>query len=219
MCSAFGDGGSNGCQAPSPPTDLNVTPNGTSLDVKFASARDGAPTTRFDVRYRDTPITDDSFYTANPPDTMPPAAGAQGSTVAMTIHGLLSSKTYYVAVRAFSACDAGSSVTSAAAGTGTQKFTVLHGCFIATAAYGTPMASELDALRAVRDRALMTNPLGRLAVASYYALSPPVARAIASDERLRAGARALLRPVVELARAGLGAADAAKMNRPFAFGR
>jgi hypothetical protein len=128
-----------------------------------------------------------------------------GTPVSMTIHGLLPSKTYYVAVRAFSACDAASTVATAATGTGTQKFTVLHGCFIATAAYGTPMASELDALRAVRDRALLTNPLGRLAVASYYALSPPVARAIASDERLRAGARALLAPVVALARAGLAA--------------
>ena len=51
----------------------------------------------------------------------------------------------------------------------------------------------------MRDRALLTNPLGRLAVASYYALSPPLANAIATDERLRAGARALLRPIVDVA--------------------
>jgi hypothetical protein len=38
-------------------------------------------------------------------------------------------------------------------------------------------------------------------VAAYYALSPPIARAIASDERLRAGARKMLEPVVALARA------------------
>jgi hypothetical protein len=47
----------------------------------------------------------------------------------------------------------------------------------------------------------LTNPLGRLAVAAYYAMSPPLARAIASDERLRAGARTLLKPAVALARA------------------
>jgi hypothetical protein len=58
----------------------------------------------------------------------------------------------------------------------------------------------------VRDRVLLTNPLGRLAVASYYALSPPIAGAIASDERLRAGARALLRPIVDAAEAGVRAA-------------
>ena len=48
---------------------------------------------------------------------------------------------------------------------------------------------------------MLTNPLGRLFVAAYYALSPPIAGAIASDERLRAGARTLLAPAVALARA------------------
>jgi hypothetical protein len=67
------------------------------------------------------------------------------------------------------------------------------------------MARELDALRTVRDKTLLTNPLGRLAVAGYYAMSPPIARAIATDERLRAGARALLRPIVDVAEAGLRA--------------
>jgi hypothetical protein len=84
-----------------------------------------------------------------------------------------------------------------------QKFVVLHGCFIATAAFGSAMAKELDLLRAMRDRALLTNPLGRLAVAGYYAMSPPIARAIATDERLRAGARTVLAPAVALAHAWL----------------
>ena len=90
-----------------------------------------------------------------------------------------------------------------AATTQKQKFVVLHGCFIATAAYGSPMAGDVAALRRLRDGAMLTNPLGTLAVAAYYALSPPLARAIASDERLRAGARTLLAPAVALARAWL----------------
>jgi hypothetical protein len=61
----------------------------------------------------------------------------------------------------------------------------------------------VDALRKLRDGALLTNPLGRLAVAAYYALSPPLARFIASDDRLRAGARTMLEPAVALARAWL----------------
>ncbi|HEX8954118.1 MAG TPA: CFI-box-CTERM domain-containing protein, partial [Polyangia bacterium] len=140
-------------------------------------------------------------------DMTPPPPGMQGSTVTTTISGLLAQKSYYVAVRAFSTCDAPSSVAVASTQTAQQKFVVLHGCFIATAAYGTPMARELDALRAVRDRALLTNPLGRLAVAGYYALSPPIARAIATDERLRAGARALIGPIVAVAEAGLRATN------------
>jgi hypothetical protein len=39
-------------------------------------------------------------------------------------------------------------------------------------------------------------------------MSPPIARAIASDDRLRAGVRALLRPIVDVAEAGLRAANA-----------
>jgi len=138
----------------------------------------------------------------------PPAPGMQGSTVTTTISGLKPQQTYYVAVRAFSTCDAPSTVAVAQTATSQQKFVVLHGCFIATAAFGSSMAKELDALRAVRDRALLTNPLGKLAVASYYAMSPPIARAIASDDRLRAGVRALLRPIVDVAEAGLRAANA-----------
>jgi hypothetical protein len=136
----------------------------------------------------------------------------QGSTVATTISGLKPQQNYYVAVRAFSTCDAPSSVAVASTSTSMQKFVVLHGCFIATAAYGTPMAQEIDALRAVRDRALLTNPLGRLAVAGYYAMSPPIARAITSDERLRAGARKLLQPIVEVAQAGLRAVDSQQQH-------
>jgi hypothetical protein len=125
------------------------------------------------------------------------------------VHGLIADKSYYVAVRALSSCEAASSAATTSTQTGLHKFAVLHGCFIATAAYGTPMAAELEPLRALRDRVLLTNPLGRLAVASYYALSPPLARAISSDERLRAGTRALLAPVVAVARAGLAASTTA----------
>jgi len=202
-----GDGGGNtGCSPPLAPENLVLTPGGTSIDVSFSSAATGVPTNRFDVRYRDAAIDDGSFTLANPSDQSPPPPGQQGSTVTTTISGLKAQQSYYVAVRAFSKCDAPSPVTVASTTTSTQKFAVLHGCFIATAAYGTPMAKEIDALRTVRDRALLTNPLGRLAVASYYAMSPPVARAISSDERLRAGARKLLRPIVDVAEAGLRAA-------------
>jgi hypothetical protein len=59
----------------------------------------------------------------------------------------------------------------------------------------------IDVLRRFRDRHLLTNPIGRTAVALYYGFSPPIANAIALDERLRAGARHLVAPIVEVARA------------------
>jgi hypothetical protein len=78
-------------------------------------------------------------------------------------------------------------------------------CFIATAAYGTPMAGEIQVLRDFRDRYLVTNPPGRLFVTVYYKLSPPVARFIADHDALRAGIRLGLTPVLWLASAALNA--------------
>lgn len=71
-------------------------------------------------------------------------------------------------------------------------------CFIATAAFGTPFMPEVAALRTFRDRVLMTNPTGRAFVALYYRTSPPLADFIATHDFLRAGVRALLRPLVWL---------------------
>lgn len=49
------------------------------------------------------------------------------------------------------------------------------GCFIATAAYGTPQAKEIDQLRDFRDTVLLQSTVGTLFVKLYYRLSPPVA--------------------------------------------
>lgn len=72
-------------------------------------------------------------------------------------------------------------------------------CFIATAAFGTPLAPHVNTLRAFRDRVLLTNTPGRLFVALYYRTSPPLADFIAEHDLLRAGVRTLLRPLIWLA--------------------
>ncbi len=72
-------------------------------------------------------------------------------------------------------------------------------CFIATAAYGSETASQLDTFRAFRDNALMKSKPGRWLVSTYYSLSPPVADFIADREELRTVVReAMLNPILTL---------------------
>jgi hypothetical protein len=69
-------------------------------------------------------------------------------------------------------------------------------CFIATAAYGSPLARELDSLRRFRDQRLLTTAAGALAVDAYYRISPPMANWIAKRPAVRQSVRWLLSPWV-----------------------
>ena len=69
-------------------------------------------------------------------------------------------------------------------------------CFIATAAYGSPMQSCVRVLLEFRDRFLLTNSFGKAFVQFYYKYSPPKADFIAEHANLRAIVRVSLLPVV-----------------------
>jgi hypothetical protein len=73
------------------------------------------------------------------------------------------------------------------------------GCFIATAAYGSSLASEVVLLSRFRDDVLLRSKLGALFVTFYYQVSPPLASFIAQVEFLRAATRRLfLSPLLKL---------------------
>ncbi len=72
-------------------------------------------------------------------------------------------------------------------------------CFIATAAYGSATAEEINVLRDFRDAVLLPNSLGARLVSFYYRTSPPIAGFISGYDLLRTAVRVgLVDPIVAL---------------------
>lgn len=128
------------------------------------------------------------------------------------ITGLANNKTYYVGVTAVDQNDNEGLLSELNTGQPVQvqdffEYYKASGgkeggdfCFIATAAWGTKSAHDVVILRHFRDVFLRTNPVGRLFVKTYYAISPPIARFISHSETLRAIVRTMLEPLVIFAR-------------------
>lgn len=73
-------------------------------------------------------------------------------------------------------------------------------CFIATAAFGSDMAPEVQSFREFRNKFLLTSSLGKDFVHFYYEHSPKYANIIAKNDFLRASVRAALWPVLGFAK-------------------
>ncbi len=69
-------------------------------------------------------------------------------------------------------------------------------CFVATAAYGSEMAPQVEKLRQFRDQFLLSFDLGKKFVSLYYQISPPIAQFISGHESLRFFTRLLLWPLI-----------------------
>ena len=70
-------------------------------------------------------------------------------------------------------------------------------CFIATAAFGSPLHPYVGLLREFRDRYMLTNPVGRRIVSLYYLYSPPLAEKIERNDNLREIVKISLIPVIK----------------------
>jgi hypothetical protein len=202
-------------KAPSAVTALQVQTYPDKLNahqwarVRFDAASDDLGVFRYDVRVSTTPITDDASFMAAMPAKQASIEAAElsvptdvkaGQPIQVDMGGLVQATHYFVAVRAMDACTRVGPIRSAEYTTKTRQFATVSPCFVATAAYGSPLARDVGLLRRVRDRYLLTNDLGRTFVSAYYAVGPTFADAIREHDGLRALARAALTPVVELAR-------------------
>jgi len=81
-------------------------------------------------------------------------------------------------------------------------------CFIATAVFGTALDPQIDILRRFRDDWLMTNPLGRVFVFTYYEISPPIARKARHSSLLRRILRhTIVNPALSITRTIFGSSE------------
>jgi hypothetical protein len=128
-----------------------------------------------------------------------PEPAAPGSRQRFSLTHLEPNTEYQVAVRAVDECLMPSALARSAAITTDRPFAKTPACFVATAAWGSPLAAEVGALRRLRDERLVHSDLGRLLVAVYQAASPPLAAALRDHEPLRASVRRALQPVAKAA--------------------
>jgi hypothetical protein len=187
---------------PAAPLDASaVATDAQSATIDFVEPGDDGligPVTGFEIRYRaGTPITDANFASS-----MPVAAAVTphgpGTPQTITIDHLLPQTTYYIGVRAYDECKNYSPIAEIQATTADRKAGYVDACFVATAAYGSLLANDVEMLRRFRDQYLESNVMGELAVETYYSVGPAVAGVVDESEDLRATARTALQPVVDV---------------------
>ena len=186
-----------------PPADpANIQPfdvEPTDVTLTFSAPGDDGimgKVTSYDVRYlAGTPVTDANFDQAQVyTGTIMPVD--PGSVQTIDVTGLLPETDYYIGIRANDNCGNASHVASLHVTTLASKAGEVSACFVATAAYGSVMANEVEMLRHFRDSFLQRTALGELAVEAYYTFGPGVAGLVSQSELLRTTARDALSPIV-----------------------
>ncbi len=215
------------CSATTPPaavSDLRVSqyPDATHAHMwaklSFKSSPSERPIGGYDVKVKPDGGDWTSAYTHDPVQVLravaldvcnDPANPAlnrcltmqPGTQIDVDIAGLKQSTKYLVSVTPRDAtCSATGPTMMADFATPERTFSTVSPCFVATAAYGSPLAPEIRVLRRWRDRYLAGNAPGRMLVAGYYRLGPVLADVVRPRPWLRSLARGLIWPVVELAR-------------------
>ncbi|MDH5676881.1 MAG: hypothetical protein OEZ06_32495 [Myxococcales bacterium] len=179
-------------------------------ELRFEAADDDRGVFGYQVRISTDPITDEaSFMAAQPAKQATLEAEAlelpgdvpAGEGIESGLGGLVQQTHYYVGVRAMDACAGVGPLAVAEFTTPERIFATVTPCFVATAAYGSPLAREIGVLRRLRDRYLMPHALGRSLVNMYYAAGPTLAAWIAEHPDMRSAVRSLLSPLVTAAQA------------------
>jgi hypothetical protein len=181
--------------------------------LRFKAAHSQQPLHAYEVRVSTEPIVDAATFMRYGRDARNATDDSEGATALMlptdvpegryidtAIGDLVADTHYFVAVRATDEFNQHGPISVAEINTPVRTFATVTACFVATAAYGSPLATEIDALRRFRDRQLSATAPGRVLVQAYQEFGPRAARVIAQHDTLRSWVRAALAPVIALVR-------------------
>ncbi len=185
--------------APAATGDVASTTTFSTAVVSFVAPGDDmrmGTVKGYEIRYLvGEDITEANFDSAiemRPTFTIAPGGALQ----TITFDKLLPETTYSIGIRAYDNCSNTSPLTVVTATTLPRSVGEVDACFIATAAYGSLLANDVEMLRRFRDLALKHSVLGELAVETYYTFGPAAAGVIGESELLRWTAREVLAPIV-----------------------
>jgi len=122
-----------------------------------------------------------------------------GTMIEVDLAGLKQSTSYSVSVTPRdSQCGERGTTMMVDFVTAERAFTTVSPCFVATATFGSPLASQVSVLRRVRDRYLAPHAAGRMFIDLYYEHGPRLAASVRQHAWLREASRMLLTPIVWL---------------------
>jgi Fibronectin type III domain len=183
--------------APTSPAITHV--EAKSATIQFTAPGDDGVIGRvrgYEIRYRAGEMTDANFETAGSTAVAGVAPVDPGRPQTVTVAGLLPETDYQVGIRAFDECHNAGPLLVVPITTSDRQAGEVDACFVATAAYGSPLAGDVGMLRKFRDAMLRSSVLGELAVEAYYTFGPLAAGVVGESDVLRATARAALDPLV-----------------------
>jgi hypothetical protein len=184
---------------PTPPTDPTAQPTSATEAVLSFVEPDDPNVTGYEVLFAvGVEMTADNIDQIGHHVDVNIVRDAPGATRTVAITGLFPQTKYWLGVRAHDDCLNHSLPAVAAVVTPPAAAGEVSTCFVATAAYGSPLVDEVTRLRAFRDRYLRRQVVGELLVEAYYTFGPAAAAVIRPSPDLRRLARTALAPVVDL---------------------
>jgi hypothetical protein len=185
---------------PAAPAEVAVV-DATSSAVTLAFRAPGDDGTtgkvkKYEARYLAGTVMDDTSFAEATLIAEPIKPVTAGELQTTKIDGLLPETTYTVGIRAVDDCRNDGQLTVITFTTPEREVGEVDACFVATAAYGSLLAGEVDMLRRFRDQMMRKSAFGELAVEAYYTFGPALSGLVGESELLRATSREVLAPVV-----------------------